>query len=60
MLYENFHREEEILNNIKNLCRENFGNFLSFVTLLKYLMVVGEEDREHILYIWNVNVGIRP
>ena len=27
MLYENFQREEEILKNVKNLCRENFENF---------------------------------
>ena len=60
MLYENFCNEENTLNNIKNFCRENFGSFLSLITLLKYLAVVSEEQRIHILDIWNVNIGMTP
>ena len=59
-LYKYFHNEENILNNMKNLCRENSGNFLSLVALLKCLASLNEEDRDLILYIWNMNIGITP
>lgn len=45
---------------MKNFCRENSGNLLSLVALLKYLASLNEEDRDLILYIWNMNIGITP
>ena len=59
MLPENFQEEENILNEMKILCRKNFGNFLSLVIiLLKCLVALGEEHRDLILYIWHVNINI--
>ena len=60
LLIENFPNEENIVNNLKNCCRERFRNFLSLVTLLKCIAVMGEEHRDHILYIWNVNIRTTP
>ena len=56
----NFHDEENAVNNLKNFCREHFRNFLSLICLLKCLVAVGEEQKKHILNIWNVNECIVP
>ena len=34
---DNFHDEENAVNNLKNFCREHFGDFLSLICLLKCL-----------------------
>ena len=60
LLIENFPNEENIVNNLKNCCRERFRNFLSLITLLKCIAAMGEEHRDHILYRWNVNIGTTP
>ena len=56
---ENFHNEENGINNLQKLCREYFGNFFSMVSLLNCLVVIEwekvelEEKFNDLLKVWN-------
>ena len=47
---DNFHDEENAVNNLKNFCREHFGDFLSLICLLKCLAEKKQKKNKKAIY----------